>query len=41
MDDRTRKWIEATIAFIICGFLIVGGLMVLIWLAIQLGLMVR
>ena len=41
MNEKLEKVFTAIIAFILMGILVLGGMMLLIWMAIQLGLLVR
>ena len=41
MSEKVEKVFAAIIAIIIMGILVLGGMLLLIWMAIQLGLLVR
>ena len=41
MSEKVEKVFTAIIAFIFMGILVLGGMLLLIWMAIQLGLLVR
>jgi hypothetical protein len=41
MSETVAKVLAAIIAIILMGIMVLGGMMLLIWMAIQLGLLVR
>lgn len=41
MSEKVAKVFTAIIAFILMGIMVLGGMMLLIWMAIQLGLLVK